>query len=76
MGEFERELIRERVRAGLRNAAAKGKKLGRPRVNLDAERIDALRAQGLTNAQIADRLGVSQAHLYKAFADSRATSPG
>src|SRR5215471_9526941 len=34
MGEFERELIRERVRAGLRNAQAKGRKLGRPRANL------------------------------------------
>jgi len=30
MAEFERSLIQERVRAGLRNARAKGKKFGRP----------------------------------------------
>src|SRR5437868_2748958 len=32
MAEFERALIQERVRAGLRNARQKGKRLGRPRV--------------------------------------------
>jgi DNA invertase Pin-like site-specific DNA recombinase len=32
MAEFERALIQERVKAGLRNAVAKGKRLGRPRV--------------------------------------------
>ena len=32
MAEFERALIQERVRAGLRNARAKGKRLGRPRI--------------------------------------------
>ena len=31
MAEFERALIQERVRAGLRNARAKGRRLGRPR---------------------------------------------
>ena len=30
MAEFERSLIQERVKAGLRNARAKGKKFGRP----------------------------------------------
>jgi len=34
MAEFERSLIMERVRAGLRNAKAKGRSLGRPRVAL------------------------------------------
>jgi DNA invertase Pin-like site-specific DNA recombinase len=32
MAEFERSLIEERVRAGLRNARAKGKKFGRPKL--------------------------------------------
>ena len=36
MAEFERALIQERVKAGLRNARAKGKTLGRPRVVVDA----------------------------------------
>ena len=46
MAEFERELIRERVKAGLRNAKAKGKKLGRPRAGVDESRIESLRAGG------------------------------
>ena len=43
---IERSLIVERVRAGLRNAKAKGKSLGRPRVFVDAERVAELRASG------------------------------
>jgi DNA invertase Pin-like site-specific DNA recombinase len=31
--EFERSLVRERVKAGLRNARAKGKRLGRPPIS-------------------------------------------
>jgi DNA invertase Pin-like site-specific DNA recombinase len=46
MAEFERVLIQERVRAGLRNARSKGKKLGRPRVTVDASKIASLRSQG------------------------------
>ena len=46
MAEFERSLIQERVRAGLRNARAKGKKFGRPRVQVDALRVAALRREG------------------------------
>jgi DNA invertase Pin-like site-specific DNA recombinase len=59
VAELERSLIAERVRAGLRNARAKGRRLGRPKVQADAQEIVALRAQGLTVAAIAERLGVS-----------------
>jgi len=58
MGEFERELIRERVRAGLRNARAKGKRLGRPHAIVDVRQIRALRAQGLAWKRIAADLGL------------------
>src|SRR5215468_5188182 len=53
MAEFERALIQERVRAGIRNARAKGKRLGRPRVFVDPARVSALRAQGLGWKRIA-----------------------
>src|ERR1700680_2569433 len=46
MAEFERALIQERVRAGIRNARAKGRRLGRPRVIVDASRGASLRARG------------------------------
>src|SRR5262249_6558993 len=49
---LERSLIVERVRAGLRNARAKGKRLGRPRVIVDAGRISRLRAQGCSVREI------------------------
>ena len=52
--EFEREMIVERVRAGLRNARAKGKVLGRPERDRTARaRIVALRAKGLSLREIA-----------------------
>src|SRR5207249_3557748 len=60
VAELERSLIVERVRAGLRNARAKGKRLGRPRVTVDAARITALRSQGLSWAKIGEALGVGE----------------
>lgn len=59
MSEFERELIRERVRAGMRNASAKGKRIGRPKANVDASEIARLRDSGASWREIASRLGVS-----------------
>jgi DNA invertase Pin-like site-specific DNA recombinase len=60
VAELERSLTVERVRAGLRNARAKGKRLGRPRVTIDAARITALRSQGLSWAKIGEALGVGE----------------
>jgi DNA invertase Pin-like site-specific DNA recombinase len=65
-GEFERECIRERVRAGLRNAKARGKRLGRPRVGVDASRIALLRSQGFSWATIAERLDVGEGTVIRA----------
>jgi DNA invertase Pin-like site-specific DNA recombinase len=47
VAELERGLIVERVKAGLRNAKAKGKQLGRPKKILDTKRIATLRANGV-----------------------------
>jgi len=46
MAEFERALVQERVKAGLRHARSKGKRLGRPTIVVDRARIASLRAQG------------------------------
>jgi DNA invertase Pin-like site-specific DNA recombinase len=69
VAELERSLIVERVRAGLRNARAKGKRLGRPRVALDAVRIARLRAQGRSIREIADELGYSRSLVHKTLAN-------
>lgn len=66
VAELERSLIAERVRAGLRNAREKGKRLGRPRVDVDAGRIPALRAQGLSWASIGAELGVGEGTVRRA----------
>ena len=60
MAEFERSLIQERVRAGLRNARAKGKKFGTPRADVDSDRVAALRSDGLSWFQVCRRLNVSK----------------
>src|SRR5579872_6414314 len=46
VAELERSLITERVRAGIAHAKAKGRKLGRPRVSVDRERVAQLRGAG------------------------------
>lgn len=58
--EFEREMIRERVNAGLQRAKANGVKLGR-RNTTDclAKEVLELRASGKTFREIAEKLGVS-----------------
>lgn len=66
IAEFERELIRDRVRSGLRNARAKGRRLGRPRKFVDAARIAVLRAQGLAWAKIADSLELGEGTVRRA----------
>jgi DNA invertase Pin-like site-specific DNA recombinase len=58
--EFEREVIRERVLAGLRNARARGIVLGRRRVPVDAARIAKLRAQGASWRVVCERTGLSK----------------
>jgi DNA invertase Pin-like site-specific DNA recombinase len=69
VAELERSLIAERVRAGLRNARAKGKTLGRPLVTVDAARIARLRAQGRSIREIAEELGYSRSLVHKTLAN-------
>jgi DNA invertase Pin-like site-specific DNA recombinase len=66
IAEFERELIRDRVRSGIANARAKGKRLGRPRVVVDVERVSRLRTEGMSWPQIARQLGVSVGTVFQA----------
>lgn len=73
IAEFERELIRERVRSGLAAARARGKRIGRPRKTVDAARITRLREKGASWRAIAVQLGVSVGTAYSA-AQSRSKS--
>lgn len=64
VAEFERELIRERVKSGLENARAKGKQLGRPRANTEEGLM--LIEQGMPYAKVAKQTGVSISTLLRA----------
>jgi DNA invertase Pin-like site-specific DNA recombinase len=48
VAQLERDLIWERVSAGIRNARAKGRKFGRPMRAVDQERILKMRGEGLS----------------------------
>lgn len=65
LAEFERDLLRERVRSGLAAAKARGKVLGRkpghrPKADRYAARVMALVDQGLSYRLIARNLGLSK----------------
>jgi len=65
VAELERSLIVERVKAGLRNARAKGKRLGRPQSVVDTSKVAALRSRGLGWKKIAAKLGVGVGTLHR-----------
>lgn len=57
--EFERAMIQERVKSGLRRAKAQGKRLGRPTVPPEVEaQVRELRSQGLGVIKVAKALGI------------------
>ena len=60
IAEFERELIRDRVRFGIALAKSHGKRLGRPRVVVDRLRIAGLQKEGYSWAEICAALGISK----------------
>jgi DNA invertase Pin-like site-specific DNA recombinase len=66
VAELERNLIVERVRAGLRHARAKGKCLGRPRKSVDAAKVRSLRAAGESWRIIARKMDVSVGTVFAA----------
>lgn len=71
VAEGERNLIAERVRAGLRNAKAKGKRLGRPTKSVDVDRITSLRASGHSWRTIAGMMRLSVGTIYAAARSQR-----
>jgi DNA invertase Pin-like site-specific DNA recombinase len=70
--EFERDLIRERVKAGIANRRAKGFRVGRKPLSVDSKRLQALRSEGQTIRQIAVALGVSRSLVHKTLSEQAA----
>jgi DNA invertase Pin-like site-specific DNA recombinase len=67
LAEFERDLIRERVQAGLKSARARGRKGGRAPISEETKAMaQALMAdKSLSIKQICERLGIAKSTLYK-----------
>jgi DNA invertase Pin-like site-specific DNA recombinase len=74
IAEFERELIRDRIRSGIAAARARGKRLGRPRRHVDVSQVAALRAEGRSWRDVGRELGVGVATARAAF-QARAKNP-
>ncbi len=66
--EFERDIIRQRVRSGMAHAKASGKHIGRPALAMNAEEIAILRAQGLSWREVGHRVGAGESTCRKFMA--------
>lgn len=67
LAEFERDLLRERIRSGISNARSKGKRFGRPpggKVEDNCPKILELRRQGKSLRSIADQVGLSKSAVH------------
>jgi putative DNA-invertase from lambdoid prophage Rac len=68
--EFEREILRERVKAGIAQARKEGRPHGRPRTaSLQAEQVRWLRGQHLSKSEIARRLGIGRTSVRRILAE-------
>ena len=64
--EFERDILRERVKAGIAQARKRGKQHGRPStVAYRAGAVRKLSAEGLSQSAIARRLSISRASVQR-----------
>jgi len=71
VAQLERDIIAERVRAGLRRARKNGSRIGRPRLEVSQDEVLKLRAQGLSLRKIAESVGVSKDSVANLLKNSR-----
>tara|TARA_B100001964_G_scaffold122319_1_gene135687 strand:- start:2353 stop:2979 length:627 start_codon:yes stop_codon:yes gene_type:complete len=63
MAQLERDIIRERVKAGLRNARSKGRTLGRPKAKFDIDEVKMMQGEGVSLRNIGIKLNVDASTL-------------
>ncbi|MBI3616530.1 MAG: recombinase family protein [Candidatus Omnitrophica bacterium] len=73
--QLERNLIQERVRAGIAHAKAKGVRLGRPRILVDPKEITAMNQRGLSLREIAEKARCSRSTIRRVLKVNRAQLP-
>lgn len=73
LGEMERNLICERVRAGMRTAKLEGRRIGREPLNINPMSLQRDRARGLSLREVAKAHGISKASVCRLLRASKAT---
>ena len=76
MAQLERDIIRERVKAGLEHARARGVRLGRPVARIDLEDLRTLHRQGLRVPDLARRFHCSRSTIRRRLRQAGITSGG
>lgn len=75
IAQFEREIMLERQREGIAKAKGEGKYKGRkPTARAKAGEIARLRAEGIGPTEIAKRLGIGRASVYRAMGAAPAST--
>ena len=74
LSQFERDLLSERTKDGLKAAKARGRSGGRPRIRTDKTlTIQALYSKGITIAEIVRQTGLSRSTVYRVLKDTDKT---
>jgi DNA invertase Pin-like site-specific DNA recombinase len=74
IAELESDLIRERVRAGMRRAKLEGRQIGRARLDVDRAQVVCDRRSGMSLTQVAKRHAISRASVCRLMKESSETS--
>jgi DNA invertase Pin-like site-specific DNA recombinase len=71
MAQLERDIIRERVKAGLDRARARGVRLGRPKAEAHTQQVLSLKADGLSLQEMARRLHCSRSTIRRRLMEAK-----
>jgi len=76
IAELESDLIRERVRAGMRRARLEGRQIGRARLDIDRQQVVIDRRTGMSLTQVARKHNISRASVCRMVKESDANADG
>ncbi len=75
IAELESDLIRERVRAGMRRARLEGRQIGRSRLDVNREQVVLDRRAGLSLTQVAKKHSISRASVCRLMKEASDNPP-
>jgi DNA invertase Pin-like site-specific DNA recombinase len=75
IAELEADLIKERVRAGIRRRKLEGLPVGRQPLDVDRESIVSARLRGGSLTDVAKRYGVSRASVVRWVREAKISNP-